>query len=57
MLGRGLETARPVPGVDALKRSLAEQLVAARRGEKAAAIHELAEVIRFRYGVDPPAAR
>ncbi len=53
-LGRGLEHTRALPGVDNLKRSLQEQLLVARRGQKAAALHELADVIRFRHGIDLP---
>ncbi len=53
-LGRGLGHARLVPGVDNMKRLLKEQLLMARRGQKAAAVHELADLVRFRHGIDLP---
>jgi eukaryotic-like serine/threonine-protein kinase len=53
-LGRGLEQARAVPGVDSLKRSLEDQLLMAQRGQKVAALHALADLIRFRHGIDLP---
>jgi eukaryotic-like serine/threonine-protein kinase len=53
-LGRGVGHARAVPGVDNLKRSLQSQLFMARRGQKAAALHGLADLVRFRHGVDLP---
>ena len=53
-LGRGLERGRALPGIDNLNRSLKQQLFIARRGQKAASLHDLAELIRFRYGVDLP---
>jgi eukaryotic-like serine/threonine-protein kinase len=53
-LGRGLERGRALPGVDNLKHSLEQQLLIARRGQKAASLHDLAELIRFRYGIDLP---
>jgi serine/threonine protein kinase/Flp pilus assembly protein TadD len=53
-LGRGLERTRGVPAVEALAAALSEQLRLARRGQKARALHELAELIRFRYGIDRP---
>src|SRR5262249_14702215 len=54
--GRGIERASSVPAVEHLTRSLREQLVLARRGQKAAALHDLADLIRFRHGIDLPAA-
>ncbi len=56
VLARGLDWAHTIPAAGHLRRSLREQLLLARRGQKAAALHELAELVRFRYGVDPPAA-
>jgi tetratricopeptide (TPR) repeat protein len=53
-LGRGLERGRALPGVDNLKHLLKQQLLIARRGHKAASLHDLAELIRFRYGIDLP---
>jgi serine/threonine protein kinase/tetratricopeptide (TPR) repeat protein len=55
-LGRGLERARSVPAVTQLTSALSEQFRLARRGQKAAALHDLAELVRFRYGIDLPAA-
>ena len=55
-LFRGLADSRAVPAVDHLRRSLAEQLKLARRGQKAAALHQLADLVRFRHGVDLPSA-
>ncbi len=43
-------------GVGQLVHSLGEQLRQARRGQQAAALHELSERVRFRYGADLPAA-
>ena len=54
-LGRGLERARAVPAVEHLTSSLGQQILLARRGQKAAALHDLAELIRFRHGIDLPA--
>jgi eukaryotic-like serine/threonine-protein kinase len=53
-LGHGLEIARAVPGADGLRTSLSEQLTTARRGQRAAALHDLADLVRFRHGIDPP---
>ncbi len=55
-LGRGLERASALPAVAHLTRSLEEQVRLARRGQKAAALHDLAELIRFRFGIDLPVA-
>jgi serine/threonine protein kinase/Flp pilus assembly protein TadD len=54
MISRGLGLARQTPFVPRLKASLTEALTAARRGQKAVALHRLAELIRFRYGADLP---
>jgi eukaryotic-like serine/threonine-protein kinase len=54
-LGRGLEYARAIPGVGELRGSIQQQLVMARLGQKAAAIHDLADLIRFRHSIDQPA--
>jgi eukaryotic-like serine/threonine-protein kinase len=53
---RGLEDSRIVPAVEHLRRSVDEQLRLARRGQKAAALHQLADLVRFRHGVDLPSA-
>jgi serine/threonine protein kinase/Flp pilus assembly protein TadD len=55
-LGRGLERTRPLPAAESFYSALSEQLRLARRGQKASALHDLAELIRFRYGVDLPEA-
>ncbi len=55
-LHRGLEMAASVPATEHLRRSLKDQIAIARRGQKAAALHELADLVRFRYGIDLPAA-
>jgi serine/threonine protein kinase len=54
-LARGRERALGVPGIESLARALTEQLREARRGEDAATLHQLAERVRFEYGIDPPA--
>jgi serine/threonine protein kinase/tetratricopeptide (TPR) repeat protein len=56
-LARGIEQGRPVPGTAGLERALHDELVRARNGERAAAVHELAELVRFRYGIDLPAEK
>jgi serine/threonine protein kinase/Flp pilus assembly protein TadD len=55
-LSRGLDRAGGLPAVDHLKSSLRDQLDRARREQQASALHDLAELIRFRYGVDLPTA-
>ena len=55
ILGRGLARASGVPGVTQLRRSLREQVSLARQEQKAAALHDLADLVRFRYGIDLPA--
>jgi len=54
-LGRALERTATVPAAEFLRISLRDQLRVARRGQKASALHELAELIRFRFGIDLPA--
>jgi len=54
-LGRGLKRARAVTATGALYDALKEQLSLARRGQMAGVLHDLAELIRFRYGIDLPA--
>ena len=51
---RGLERAGAVPGTGHLRRALAAELEMARRGQDAAELHRLADLIRFRYGLAPP---
>jgi Tfp pilus assembly protein PilF len=55
-LVRALERIATVPAAESLRSSLREQLRVAHRGQKASALHELAELIRFRFGIDLPAA-
>jgi serine/threonine protein kinase/Flp pilus assembly protein TadD len=55
-LHRGLHDSAAVPAVDRLRGSLDKQLQLARRGQKAAALHQLADLVRFRHGVDLPSA-
>jgi eukaryotic-like serine/threonine-protein kinase len=54
MLGRGLERTRAVPGVPDLTNTLKQQISLAQRGQRAAALHELADLIRYRHGIDLP---
>jgi serine/threonine protein kinase/tetratricopeptide (TPR) repeat protein len=53
---RGLALLDHLPAVDRPRRALAAALDRAERGGKAAELHRLAEVIRFRYGPAPPPA-
>jgi len=55
-LNRGLKESGSVPAVEHLRRSIDQQLQLARRGQKAAALHQLADLVRFRFGVDLPSA-
>jgi serine/threonine protein kinase/Flp pilus assembly protein TadD len=54
VLGRAIEQASAVPAAGNLKRCLDQELAQARRGQRAATLHELAERVRFGYGVDKP---
>jgi eukaryotic-like serine/threonine-protein kinase len=56
-LGQALERAQTIPVPDSLRTSLHQQLRVARRGLKASALHELAELVRFRFGIDLPAGQ
>jgi serine/threonine protein kinase/Flp pilus assembly protein TadD len=53
-LGRGLERAGSLPGVGNLTHSLERERRLALRGQKAGAVHDLADLIRFRHGIDLP---
>ena len=53
-LKRGLALAEHLPGVDSYRRELADGLAHAQRDAKAEDLHQLAELVRFRYGIDPP---
>ena len=53
-LKRGLALAEHLPAVALDRRELAEGLARARRDAKADELHQLAELVRFRYGIDPP---
>ena len=54
-LRRGLERAAAFPPVARLSRSLDAELRVALRKRDAATLHHLAELVRFDYGIDPPA--
>jgi serine/threonine protein kinase len=54
-LHRGLERAEMFPGNRQLAADLRAQLRVAQRGQRAQMLHGLAEQVRFRYGIDPPA--
>lgn len=54
-LTRGIEQSQATPGQERLSDALANQLRAARTGQLARELHELADLLRFRYGLDPPA--
>ena len=53
-LGRGLESAAPIPATEHLKRSLSAELRLAKRGRFAEELHGLADQIRARAGLDLP---
>jgi Flp pilus assembly protein TadD len=53
-LRRGLEGARNVPAVGVLARDMEEEILLAERGRKADELHELADHVRFWYGIDLP---
>ena len=54
-LRQGLERAEMFPGHGQLAADLRAQLRVAHRGQQADVLHNLAEQVRFRYGIDPPA--
>ena len=54
VLSRGRLRMAAVPAAGHLAGQLDRELRLARRGQKAAALHSLADLIRFRYGLDPP---
>jgi serine/threonine protein kinase/Tfp pilus assembly protein PilF len=53
VLNRGLTLAVPTPAVARLRQALEEELLRVRRNAKAAELHRLADLIRFRYGLAP----
>jgi tetratricopeptide (TPR) repeat protein len=53
---QGLALIDRLPGFDRQRRELADGLDRATRAGRVAALHELAEAIRFRYGLSPPPA-
>ena len=53
-LRRGLDRAAMFPLGSGLAGALNEQLRVAHRGQRAEALHNLAEQVRFRYGIEPP---
>jgi tetratricopeptide (TPR) repeat protein len=55
VLNRGLERASTLPAPDYLKGLLNSQLRLAKLGQKAADLHHLADLVRFWYGITPPA--
>jgi Flp pilus assembly protein TadD len=56
ILGRGLQRSASLPAAGKLTDALNSELRLARRGQKAVALHRLADLVRFRYGLDPPAS-
>ena len=54
-LKRGLDRARGVPAVSQLTRALDDQLRLGATGPEAVELNRLADLIRFHYGIDPPA--
>ena len=55
-LERGDELARPLPAIAARRNSLDEERRLSDRGVKARGLHELADLLRFRYGSGPLAS-
>jgi serine/threonine protein kinase/tetratricopeptide (TPR) repeat protein len=53
-LKRGQWLAEALPGASVVESELAEALDQTRRLAKADELHRLAELVRFRYGIDPP---
>lgn len=53
-LQRGLAVTRWLPGAASLSETLKDELDRTRRDAKATELHKLADIVRFRYGVDPP---
>ncbi len=53
-LDRGFELARWMPATDRLKHALDAAKARAERGRKASKLHELADLIRYNYGLTPP---
>ncbi|MDG3008070.1 protein kinase domain-containing protein [Paludisphaera mucosa] len=54
LFGGGLEQARSLPAVGALKDALEAQIGLARRSRLAGDVHALADTVRFRHGVELP---
>jgi eukaryotic-like serine/threonine-protein kinase len=55
VLDRGLQRAAMTPGADDLRRELSDQHQRALRGRKADELHQLADIVRFRHYITPPA--
>jgi serine/threonine protein kinase/Flp pilus assembly protein TadD len=53
-LRHGLESAGALPAVGDLTRALNEEILLAQRGRMARELGELADLVRFRYGIDLP---
>lgn len=56
VLQTGLAAVGAFPGLESPRRELIAAIERARRGMRIAALHQLAETIRFRYGLAPPPA-
>jgi len=54
-LARGLERVQSLPGLSQREHELRVQLRLTQAGQRAEELHRLAELVRFRYGIDPPA--
>jgi tetratricopeptide (TPR) repeat protein len=55
-LKRGLALTTPLLAVDRLRRTLGAQLAQVHQERQTEELHRLSEVVRFRYGLDPPPA-
>ena len=53
-LAGGIDAASVLPGMDRWRGALRRELRLAERDRMARELHELADLVRFRYGVDPP---
>jgi serine/threonine protein kinase/Tfp pilus assembly protein PilF len=54
VLQSGLRLCAYMPGVEVSKRELTSVLARAERDARAVELHRIADLIRFRYGIDPP---
>src|SRR5262249_10459767 len=53
--GSSLQRSASLPAAGKLTEAMDSELRLARRGQKADALHRLADLVRFRYGLNPPA--